>query len=148
MESEIYAIHEGIKGTTATRGLLGEIGLHDGSATSLSVDSASSKTVLQGQHSEKISTGVKHIDRRVLSVRQQFAAGIYKIDWVPSADNPSDIGATYKSKSEFERLRDMIMGYVFPRSKCMYLRDTEEATHWSKKITKTPSPVKPAGKVE
>jgi hypothetical protein len=140
MESEIYAIHAAIKGTASHRGLLGEIGLHDGSATSLSVDSASSKIVLQGEHSEKISTGVKHIDRRVLGVRQQFAAGIYVLDWIPSSENPSDIGATFKSKVEFEKLRGMIMGYIYPKSTCSYLRDTEEP-HWSKKFE---SPLNPA----
>jgi hypothetical protein len=76
MESEIYAIHAAMKGTAATRALIGEIGLHDGEATELSVDSSSAKTVLQGEHSEKISTGVKHIDRRVLGVRQQIAAHV------------------------------------------------------------------------
>ena len=98
MASEIYAIHAATKDSAAMRGLLGDIGLHDGSATSLSVDSASSMTVLQGEHRENICTGVKHIDRRVMAVRQQFVAGIFKIDWVPSANYPSDIGATYKSR--------------------------------------------------
>jgi hypothetical protein len=48
MESEIYAISAAIKGATPNRGLIGEIGLHDGKAISLSrsVDSLSSKTVL------------------------------------------------------------------------------------------------------
>jgi hypothetical protein len=50
MESEIYTISAAIKGATPNRGLIGEIGLYDGKATSLSVDSLSSKTVLQGEH--------------------------------------------------------------------------------------------------
>jgi hypothetical protein len=132
MESEIYAIHAAIKGTAANRGLLGEIGLDDGEPTELSVDSSSAKTVLQGEHSEKNSTGVKHIDRRVLGVRQQIAAGIYNITWVSSAENPADLGATFKSKVEFEHLRTKFMGYKFPRCKGMYLRDVEEPSHWSK----------------
>jgi hypothetical protein len=74
--------------------------------------------VLQGEHAEKNSTGIKHIDRRIMAIRQQFAAGIYTIEWVPSADKPAEIGATYKSKVEFTRLRAMIMGYEFPRSPC------------------------------
>jgi hypothetical protein len=47
----------------------------------------------------------------------------------------------------------MIMGYVFPPSICQMLRDTEEPTHWSKKLTKTktkvettPLPASSAGK--
>ena len=144
-----------LKDTAATRDLIGEIGLHDGSATSISVDSASSKIVLQGEHSEKISTaiGIKQIDRRVLRVKQQFAAGIYAIDWVPSADNPSDLGAPLQSRVEFERLRTMIMGYAFPRSACSYLRDTEEPSHWSKNAAAkaaalNASPADPAGQDE
>jgi hypothetical protein len=148
MESEIYAIHAAIKGTEATRGLLGEIGLHDGSATPISVDSASSKVVLQGEHSEKISTGVKHIDRRVLGVRQQIAAGIYDLKWIPSHDNPADIGATFKSKVEFVRLRTMIQGYAFKQSQVKYMRDIEEPTPWYKKDKTTPSLATQAGKVE
>jgi hypothetical protein len=149
MESEIYGIHAAIKGSTATRGLLGEVGLHDGSATHLSVDSASSMTVLQGEHSEKMSTGVKHIDRRVLGVRQHIAADIYAIDWVPSPLNPADLGATYKSRTEFDRSRTMLVGYEYPRSKCAYLRDTEEPSHWSKKTKATDlMPANKAGKVE
>jgi hypothetical protein len=46
MESEIYAVSAAIKGGTPKRGLIGEIGQHDGKATSLSVDSSSSTTVL------------------------------------------------------------------------------------------------------
>ena len=141
MESEIYAIHAAIKDSSATRGLLGGIGLHDGSATTIAIDSASSKIVLQGEHSEKMSTGIKHIDRRVLGVKQQIAAGIYILDWVPSEDNPSDIGATFKSKVDYERLRAVVMGYIFPRSAYPYLRDTEEPSHWSKKAITPPQEV-------
>jgi hypothetical protein len=152
MESEIYAVHAATKGSASNRGLLGEIGLHDGTPTSLAVDSSSSKIVLQGEHAEKNSTGIKHIDRRIMAIRQLFAAGIYTIDWVPSADNPADIGATYKSKVEFTRLRAMIMGYEFPRSPCNYLCDTEEPSHWPKKKDKkdktTPLLATSAGKVE
>jgi hypothetical protein len=133
-------------------GLLGEIGLHDGSATSIAVDSMSSKVVLQGEHAEKNSTGIKHIDRRVLATRQLCAAGIYDLDWVASANNPADIGATFKSKLELVRLRNMIMGYVFPASVCQMLTDQEEPVHWSKKLkTKvktTPLPASSAGKAE
>jgi hypothetical protein len=82
MESEICAIHAATKGTTHIRGLLSEIGLHDGSATKLTVDSSSSKTVLQSDHTEKISTGVKDIDRRMMSIRQQISANIYELVWV------------------------------------------------------------------
>jgi hypothetical protein len=159
MESEIYAIHAATKGTAPTRGLLGEIGVHDGSATSLAVDSASSMTVLQGEHSEKNSVGVKHIDRRTLSVRQQFAAGIYAIHWVPSADNPADMGATFKSRVEYERLRTMIMGYAYPRNPLVsFLRDTEPKSHWAEKAEakakadalarNTIAPAAPAGEAE
>jgi hypothetical protein len=118
MESEIYAIHAATEGATPNRGLLGEIGLHDGSATSIAVDSLSSKVVLQGGHAEKDITGIKHIDRRVMSTRQLCAAGIYDLDWVAlaSANNPANIGATFKSKAEIVWLRNMIMGYVFPAS--------------------------------
>jgi hypothetical protein len=129
MESEIYGIHDATKGTAHIRGLLGEIGLHEGSATKVAVDSLSSKPVLQGEHSEKISTGVKHIDRRITSVKQQISAGIYDLVWVPSADNASDIGATFKSKDDFERLRKMVMGYAFPRYSSGYMRDTEEPSY-------------------
>jgi hypothetical protein len=69
---------------------------------------------------------------------------------VQSSDNPApDIGATFKSKVEFVRLRGMIMGYEFPKSSCTYLRDTEEKTHWQKNA-KTPLPASesPAGKDE
>jgi hypothetical protein len=87
-----------------------------------------------------------------MAIQQLFAAGIYTIDWVPSADNPADIGVTYNSKVEFTRLRAMIMGYEFPRSSCKYLRDTEELSHWPKKKDKkdktTPLLVTSAGKVE
>jgi hypothetical protein len=76
MESELYAIHAATKGAAPNRGLLGETGLLDGSATSIAVDSMSSKVVLQGEHAEKNSTGIKHIDRRVMSTRQLVAAGI------------------------------------------------------------------------
>ena len=152
MESEIYAIHAATKGAAPNRGLLGEIGLGNGKATSISVDSSSSKVVLQGEHAEKNSTGIKHIDRRVMAIRQLFSANIYNLAWVQSADNPADIGATFKSKVEFERLRTMVMGYAFPRDvTCSYLRDTEEPTHWSKKLKtakSTPSPAIPAGQVE
>jgi hypothetical protein len=152
MESKIYAVHAATKGSASNRGLIGEIGLHDGTPTSLAVDSLSSKIVLQGEHAEKNSTGIKHIDRRIMAIRQLFATGIYTIDWVPSADNPADIGATYKSKIEFTRLRAMIMGYEFPRSSCKYLRDTEEPTHWPKKKDKkdktTPLLATSAGKAE
>jgi hypothetical protein len=116
------------------------------------VASSSSKVVLQGEHAEKNSAGIKHIDRRVMAICQLFSAGIYNLDWVQSADNPADIGATFKSKVEFERLRAMVMGYAFPRDpKCQYLRDQEEPTHWSKKVKtakSTPSPSTSAGKVE
>jgi hypothetical protein len=61
---------------------------------------------------------------------------------VASANNPADIGATFKSKAEFVRLRNMIMGYVFPPSICQMLRDTEEPTHWSKKLKTTKTKVK------
>jgi hypothetical protein len=147
MESEIYAISAAIKGATPNRGLIGEIGLHDGKATSLSVDSLSSKVVLQGEHAEKNSTGTKHIDRRIMGVRQVIAADVFALDWVQSSDNPSDIGATFKSKVEYVRLRGMVMGYEFPRSSCTYLRDTEEKTHWQKNA-KTPLPASPAGEGE
>jgi hypothetical protein len=89
MESEIYAIRAATKGTTHIRGLLGEIGLHDGSATKLAVDRSSSKTVLQGEHSEEISTGVKHIDRRIMSIRQQISANIYELVWKSSKRQPA-----------------------------------------------------------
>jgi hypothetical protein len=152
MESEIYAIHAATKGAAPNRGLLGEIGLGNAEPTSVSVDSSSSKVVLQGEHAEKNSTGIKHIDRRVMAVRQLFAANIYTLDWVPSADNPADIGATYKSKAEFERLRTMVMGDEFPRdATCKFLRDVEEPVHWSKKLKtakSTPSPATSAGQVE
>jgi hypothetical protein len=75
MESEIYVISAAIKGTTPNRGLIGEIGLHDGKATSLSVGSLSSKTVLQGEHAEKNSTGTKYIDRRIMGVLQRQPGG-------------------------------------------------------------------------
>jgi hypothetical protein len=116
MGSEIYAICAAIKGETPNRGLIGEIGLHDGKATSLSVDSLSSKTVLEGEHAEKNSTGTEHIDRRIMGVSQVIAGDVFTLDWVQSSDNPADIGATFKSKVEFVRLRDMIMGYEFPKS--------------------------------
>jgi hypothetical protein len=135
MESEIYGIYAATKGAAPNRGLLGEIGLHDGKATSMAVDSASSKTVLQGEHAEKNSAGIKHIDRRVMAIRQLFAAAIYTLVWVSSLNNPADIGATFKGKTEFERLRGMVMGYVYPRALCEYLRDTEE-THWSQQAKK------------
>jgi hypothetical protein len=64
----------------ANRGLIGEIGLHDGKATSLSVDSLSSKTVLQGEQAEKNSTGTKHIDRRIMGVRQVIAADVFTLN--------------------------------------------------------------------
>jgi hypothetical protein len=64
-----------------------------------------------------------------------------------SSDNPSDIGATFKSKVDFVRLRGMIMGYEFPRSSCTYLRDTEEKNH-GQKNAKTPLPASPAGEGE
>jgi hypothetical protein len=80
MESEIYAISVAIKGATPNRGLIGEIGLHDGKATSPSVDSLSSKTVLQGEHAEKNSTGTKHIDRCIMDVRQVIAADVFTLD--------------------------------------------------------------------
>jgi hypothetical protein len=149
MESEICATSAAVKGATPNRGLIGEIGLrlHDGNATSLSVDSSSSKAVLQGEHAEKNSTGTKHIDRRIMGVRQVVAADVFTLDWVQSSDNPADIGATFKSKVEFERLRDMIMGCAFPKSSCAYLRDTEEKKHWQKNA-KTPVPASPAGKGE
>jgi hypothetical protein len=40
------------------------------------------------------------------------------------------------------RLRNMIMGYVFPPSICQMLRDTEEPTHWSKKLKTTKTKAK------
>ena len=87
-----------------------------------------------------------------MATRQLCAAGIYDLDWVASANNPADIGATFKSKLEFVRLRNIIMGYVFPASGCQMLRDTEEPTHWSKKAKPkaktTPLPASSAGKVE
>jgi hypothetical protein len=98
MESEIYAISAAIKGATPDRGLIGEIGLHDGKATSLWVDSSSSKTVLQGEHTEKNSTGTKHIDRRIMGVCQVIGAAIFTLDWVQNSDKPADIGVTFKSK--------------------------------------------------
>jgi hypothetical protein len=101
------------------RQLRGEIGLHDGLATRISVDNLPSKTVLQGEHSEMSSTGVQHIDRRVLGVKQQIAAGIYGLDWTSSTNNPADIGATFKYKVEFTFLRAMIMGYEFHHSMCV-----------------------------
>jgi hypothetical protein len=52
--------------------------------------------------------------------------------WVSSKDNPPDIGATFKSKTEYERLRKMIMGYDSPRYGSGYMRHTEEPSHWSK----------------
>jgi hypothetical protein len=137
MESEIYAVHAAIKDMAATRALLAEIGLHDGEATTIAVDSSSAKTVLQGEHSEKNSTGTKHIDRRVLGIRQQIAAGVYELVWIASEYNPADIGATFKSKVEFERLRTIIMGHVFARCKGSYLRDTEEPSYWSKPKSRT-----------
>jgi hypothetical protein len=76
-----------------------------------------------------------------------IAAEIFTLDWVQSSDNPSDIGATFKSKVEFVRLRNMIMGYEFPKSSCTYLRDTEEKTHWQKNAKKS-LPASPAGKGE
>jgi hypothetical protein len=103
--------------------------------------------VLQGEHAEKNSTGTKHIDRRIMGVRQVIAADVFALDWVQSSDNPSDIGATFKSKVEYVRLRGMVMGYEFPRSSCTYLRDTEEKTHWQKNA-KTPLPASPAGEGE
>ena len=96
-------------------------------------------------HAARADSSGEHIDRRVLGVKQQFAAGIYVIDWVASQDNPADMGATYKSKVEFVRHRTMIMGYEFPRSSCSYLRDTEEPSHWSKA---NPSPDGPSGQDE
>ena len=89
----------------------------------------------------KNSTGVKHIDRRVLGVRQQIAAGIYGISWVSSQENPADLGATFKSKVEFEYLRTKIMGYQFPRCKGMYLRDVETPSHWSKSKNSIATPL-------
>lgn len=62
----MYAAHAATKGAAPTRGLRGEIGSHDGSATSLSVDSTSSMTVLQGEHSEKNSTGIKYTEQRIM----------------------------------------------------------------------------------
>jgi hypothetical protein len=82
-----------------------------------------------------------------MGVRQVIAADVFTLDWVQSSDNPADIGATFKSKVEFVRLRGMIMGYEFPRSSCTYLRDTEEETHWQKNA-KTPLPASPAGEGE
>jgi hypothetical protein len=77
--------------------------LHDGSATSLFVDSASSMTVLQGKDSEKISTCVKHINRRILGVRQQFSAGIYEIDcpsgFLARATRPTSVRPTSSRSS-------------------------------------------------
>ena len=54
------------------------------------------------------------------------------------------------------RLRNIIMGSVFPASGCQMLRDTEEPAHWSKrakpkaktKAKTTPLPASSAGKVE
>jgi hypothetical protein len=156
MESELYATHAAIKGAAPSSGLLGEIGLHDGSATSIAVDNVSSKVVLQGEHAEKNSTGIRSsTSTGVMSTHQLVAAEIYDLDWVASANNPADIGTTFKSKTEYVRLRNMIMGYVFPPSISQMLRDTEEPTHWSKKLKKTktkvkttPLPASSAGKVE
>jgi hypothetical protein len=96
---------------------------------------------------EKNSTGTKHIDRRIMGVRKVIAADVFTLDWVQSSDNLADIGATFKSKAEFVRLRGMIMGYEFSRSSCTYLRDTEEKAHWQKNA-KTPLPASPAGEDE
>jgi hypothetical protein len=46
-------------------------------------------------------TGTKHIDRRIMGVRQVIAADVFTLDLVQSSDNPADIGATFKSKVEF-----------------------------------------------
>jgi hypothetical protein len=76
-----------------------------------------------------------------------IVADVFTLDWVQSSDNPSDIGATSKSKVVFVLLRGMIMGYEFPKSSCTYLRETEEKTHWQKNA-KTPLPASPAGEGE
>ena len=95
------------------------------------------------QHSEKTSTGVKHIDRRVLGVKQQFADGNHYLDRVPTEANAADLFATNMSCKEFEFLRTMTMGPAFPR-----YRDTEEPSHWSKNAKATSSPANPAGQEE
>jgi hypothetical protein len=40
-----------------------------------------------------------------MGVRQVIGADIFTLDWVQSSDNPADIGATFKSKVEYVRLR-------------------------------------------
>jgi hypothetical protein len=93
------------------------------------VDSSSSKVVLQGEHAEKNSTGIKHIDRRVMAVGNSSPPT--STHWIaPRRDNPADIG-DLQVKVEFERLRTMVMGYEFPRYATCSLRDVEEP-HWSK----------------
>jgi hypothetical protein len=82
----------------------------------------------------------------MMSIRQQISANIYKLVWVPSKDNPPNIGATFKSKAEFEHLRKMLMCYDFPRYSSGYMRDTEEPIHWSKSKSSKTNPL-PANKV-
>jgi hypothetical protein len=89
MESEIYAIHTATKGAAPNRGMLDEIDLHDGSATSIAVDSMSSKVVLQGEHAEKNSTGIMHIDRCIMATHELCAAGWLAPTTQPTSERPS-----------------------------------------------------------
>jgi hypothetical protein len=67
------------------------------------------KVVLQGDTRRK-STGIKHRSPRH-GRRQLFAANIYTVDWVPSA-NPADIGDLQSQGGV--RTPAMVMGCEFP----------------------------------
>jgi hypothetical protein len=111
-ESEIYAIHAATKGAAQPHSA-GEIAQVRRADKRL-VDSSSSKVVLQGEHAEKNSTGIKHIDRRVMAVGNSSPPT--STHWIaPSAaDNPADIGDLQVQGGVRAPTHD-VMGYEFPR---------------------------------
>ena len=88
------------------RGLARELGLEQLEPTPLLVDNSGAVALARDRKSCNKS---RHIDRRFFKVRELHAAGVVKVDYVPTDDNSADVLTKALSPPVFARHRATVM---------------------------------------
>ena len=105
-EAEIVAASTCANEVVYFRGLARELGLEQLEPTPLLVDNSGAVALARDRKSCNKS---RHIDRRFFKVRELHAAGVVKVDYVPTDDNSADVLTKALSPPVFARHRATVM---------------------------------------
>lgn len=107
-EAEINAVNDGIDTMMYATGVCSELKYPYGSNRRINVDSQSAIDWLYG---ENISTNTKHVGVKLHRLREVVKNESFKIEYVKSNENISDILTKQLSIKDFERLRGELLGH-------------------------------------